>query len=251
MMRRLRSWRLPAVAGTLAVGYLAHRLGRRSGASSAEARARLPGDSVVSDPLWESTRAITIDAPPSAVWPWIVQMGFPVYRAGWYTPYWLDRLQWGIQARSAERIRPDLQHLEVGDRVPDSIDWSAYFTVMQIEHEHALVLHSTRHLLKPMRSIDFSWAFVLEPVDDDLTRLFMRARARCEPRYAWMLLGSLIGLGDFLNASVMLRGIKRRSERQIESAVPRSGIDHAPDKRGDHAREAEGALEPTMQGGPT
>jgi hypothetical protein len=101
-----------------------------------------------------------------------------------------------------------------------------------------------------MRSIDFSWAFVLEPVDDDLTRLLMRARARCEPRYAWILLGSLIGLGDFLNASVMLRGIKRRCERRLEPVDSRPGIGRAADELAADLREAEGVLEPAMEGGP-
>jgi hypothetical protein len=233
-----KAFGVPALAGALAAGYLVHRIGRRSGASLQEARALLPGDRVVLDPLWESTRAVTIDAPPSAVWPWIVQMGFPAYRAGWYTPYWLDRLQWGIKARSADHIRPDLQKLEVGDRVPDSVDWSAYFTVAGVEPERALVLHSTRHLLKPMRAIEFSWAFILEPAGAEQTRLLMRARARCEPRYAWTLLGSLIGIGDYVNASAMLRGIKQRSERHCESAVRRSGIGRVADVLANDGREA-------------
>jgi hypothetical protein len=162
--------------------------------------------------MWQSTRAITIAAAADDVWPWIVQMGYPKFRAGWYTPHWLDRLQWGIREGSSERLRADLQHLDVGDRVPDSPDWSVYFVVERIEPCRALVLHSTRHLIKPMRAMDFSWAFVLDAVAPDETRLIMRARATCEPRSAWLALGALIGIGDFLNASVMLRGIKRRCE---------------------------------------
>ena len=75
--------------------------------------------------------------------------------------YVLDRLTFGIRERSAEELRPELQLLEVGDRVPDSADWSVYFTVAQVDAPHALVLHSTRHVIKPIRTIDFSWAFVL------------------------------------------------------------------------------------------
>ena len=33
----------------------------------------LPGDRIVSDPKVVTDHAITIDAPPSAVWPWLVQ----------------------------------------------------------------------------------------------------------------------------------------------------------------------------------
>jgi hypothetical protein len=202
-----------AGAGTALLGLAARRVGRRSGATGAEARAPLPGDEVVPEPLWESTRAITIEAPPADVWPWIVQMGFPAYRAGWYTPYWLDRMQWGIRERSADAIVPELQHLSVGDRVPDSRDWSAFFTIRTVEPGHALVLHSTRHILRPMRSNEFTWAFVLKARNEGSTRLLIRARGRMEPWIARLLLQPLISLGDFVNASVMLRGIKARAER--------------------------------------
>src|SRR4051812_32309969 len=120
---------LVAAVGTAAAALAVRRLGRQSGATSAEVRGELPGDAIVDRPQWESTRATTIHAPPEEVWPWIVQMGFPAYRAGWYTPHWLDRLQWGIDERSSEEIRPELQTLRIGDRVPDSLDWSVYFTV--------------------------------------------------------------------------------------------------------------------------
>jgi hypothetical protein len=202
---------LTAVTLMGGIGLGVRRLGRRSGVTDAEVAARLPGDEIVAAPMWQSTRAITVPAPPSAVWPWIVQMGYPAFRAGWYTPHMLDRLQWGIGERSSDTIRPELQHLAVGDRVPDSRDWSVFFTVALLEPEHALVLHSTRHLLPPMRSIDFSWAFVVEPRGGAATRLLVRARATCAPRYALLVLGPLLAVGDYVNASAMLRGIRRRS----------------------------------------
>jgi hypothetical protein len=160
----------------------ARRVRRRSGATDAEVCAALPGDDVVSDPMWQSTRAITIAAPPHQVWPWIVQMGFPTHRAGWYTPPWLDRLTFGISATSSDQIRPDLQQLEPGDRVPDSEDWSVYFRVAAVDRQHALVLHSTRHLIKPIRTVDFSWAFVLREIETHRTRLYIRARVSYTPR---------------------------------------------------------------------
>ena len=95
-----------AGAAAAATAYLVHRIGRRSGATDEETDAVLPGDELVTHPMWESTRAITIDAPVEEVWPWIVQMGFPTHRAGWYTPYVLDRLTFGIRERSAEDCGP-------------------------------------------------------------------------------------------------------------------------------------------------
>jgi hypothetical protein len=212
---------LAVTAALLVVG----RLGRRSGATTDEVRARLPGDDLVPQPMWTSTRAITIEAAPADVWPWIVQMGYPSHRAGWYTPHWLDRLQWGIRERSSGQIRQDLQRLEVGDRVPDSRDWSVYFTVAGVEPERALVLHSTRHLMRPLRAIDFSWAFVLQESATGATRLIMRARVRGEPRAALVALTPLVGVGDVVNASAMLRGIKVRVESARGPAGRRSAAD--------------------------
>jgi hypothetical protein len=210
-----RVLRVPAaIASLVAVALIVRRLGRRSGASHMELRASLPGDALVPEPMWHSTRAITIDAPPAAVWPWIVQMGYPAFRAGWYTPHWLDRLQWGIRERSADRIIDELQTLTVGDRVPDSPDWSVFFTVVEVEPERALVLRSTRHLLPPMHSIDFSWAFVLQPLGGERTRFIVRARARYAPRWSWLVLGAPYSLGDFLNTSNILRAVKHRAEKQ-------------------------------------
>jgi hypothetical protein len=206
-----------ATVAAAGAAFLARRTGRRSGVTSEEATGLLPGDEVVPEPMWQSTRAITINAPPDGVWPWIVQMGFPSHRAGWYTPHWLDRLTFGIKAASADEIRPEFQDLSVGDKVPDSDDWSAYFDVVRVDPPHALVLHSTRHVMKPIRTIDFSWAFVVGEVGPDKSRLFIRARARYTPPWAAPFVELVIGLGDFANAGAMLRGIKERVERTAET----------------------------------
>jgi hypothetical protein len=62
-----------------------------------------------------STSAITIGAPASAVWPWLVQIG--PGRGGAYTYDWIENLL-GLHIHSVDRIVPGLQHLEVGDVLP-------------------------------------------------------------------------------------------------------------------------------------
>lgn len=187
-----------------------------SGATAAEIAGPWPGDGIVPQPAWETTRATTISAPPADVWPWIVQMGFPTIRAGWYTPHLLDRLMWGITARSADEIRPGLQHLHPGDRVPDSPDWAAWFTVVEVTPPEALVLRSNLHVLAPYRDIDFTWAFLLAPCDVG-TRLVIRARATYVPVWPeWavrLFFRVVMGPGDLVNTGAMLRGIRRRAER--------------------------------------
>ncbi|HYL55203.1 MAG TPA: hypothetical protein VEU73_06470, partial [Gemmatimonadales bacterium] len=80
----------------------------RWGATDEEVRGLYPGAGIVPGGKRGTTMALTIEAPPSAVWPWLVQMG--VDRAIWYTwDYWRP---WG--RRSAERIHPEWQDISVG-----------------------------------------------------------------------------------------------------------------------------------------
>jgi hypothetical protein len=83
------------------------------GATAEEAETRLPGDELLEDADGVATRAITIDAPPSAVWPWIAQMG-PSPRGGAYTYDWIENLL-GLDMHSADEVLPEYQHPEVGD----------------------------------------------------------------------------------------------------------------------------------------
>src|SRR5436189_6061873 len=78
----MRPWSAAAVAGLGAFGIL-QWLGRTYGATVREQRRRLPDDELVVEPRIVTTHAITIDARPAAVWPWLVQMGW--HRGGWYT----------------------------------------------------------------------------------------------------------------------------------------------------------------------
>src|SRR6516225_5302929 len=88
----------------------------RWGATDEEVARAMPGDDVVKQPTFNATRAVTIQARPEEIWPWLVQIGNK--RAGWYTYDWLDNL--GIP--SAERSIPELQHVAVGDLIPFSLD---------------------------------------------------------------------------------------------------------------------------------
>jgi hypothetical protein len=82
---------------------------QRWGATDQEVRAPMPGDDLLAKASFNATRAITIQAPPGAVWPWIVQIGYD--RAGWYS---YDLFDHGARP-SARRILPQLQHPKVGD----------------------------------------------------------------------------------------------------------------------------------------
>jgi hypothetical protein len=174
----------------------------RWGATAAEVAASLPGDDLQPHAQFRATRAITIDAPPQAVWPWLVQVG--CRRAGWYSVDLLDNLG----HPSAREILPDLQHLEVGQWVPMSPSGepteTTAFRVTGYEVDRWLLW------VKP----ESTWVWQLTPTVTGGTRLVTRVHASRDWREPGMaLLGVvLMEFGDFAMMRRMLRGIAERAE---------------------------------------
>ena len=181
------------------------------GATAEEADGRLPGDELLADADIVSTRAITIDAPPTTVWPWLVQMG--VGRGGAYTYDWIENL-FGLDMHSADRIVPEFQQLEVGEVLP----MQGEGTGMRVE-----ILEPDR--VFALRSEDgrWVWTFLLSE-DGGRTRLVSRNRIDTS--------GSSLGLNtrdasSWSRASLvmerkMLLGIKERAERLAAPSSPRN-----------------------------
>lgn len=84
----------------------------RWGATADEVQGAMPGDEVVPRAQFVATRAVTVDAPPERVWPWIVQLGYG--RAGFYTYDLIDN----AGQPSANRVLEEYQHPAVGDSMP-------------------------------------------------------------------------------------------------------------------------------------
>jgi hypothetical protein len=197
----------------------------------------------VADATVVETRGVEIGAPPAAVWPWLIQMGYN--RAGWYSYDVMD-----MKGTSVDRIVPELQALAVGDLVPNSPDTS--FAVRVLEPERALVLYADEKLVEeqvaaaqakkaagehveatpvnlrvttkampPMPGFAASWAFVLEPVDGGTrTRLVERFRVRMPapegPAAAAM--AEAFGFGVFAMTRKQMLGIRDRAEAALIAA---------------------------------
>ena len=94
----------------------------------------MAGDDIVADPQVVTDHAVTVDAPPEAVWPWLVQMGW--HRGGWYTARWVDRLLFPANGPSAVRVVPEFQDRRTGDFIPDGPPESGCgFLVERLEPE--------------------------------------------------------------------------------------------------------------------
>jgi hypothetical protein len=172
----------------------------RWGATPAEVAATSPGDDLLPHAQFRCTRAVTIEAPPGAVWPWLVQVG--CLRGGFYSNDLLDNLG----HPSAREVVAELQHLEVGQWVPMSPTPSE-MTAFKVDS-----FEINRWLL--WRKPDSTWAWTLTEIDDGKTRLVTRVHALYDwTKPASALLGLvLMEFGDFAMMRRMLRGIKERAE---------------------------------------
>lgn len=194
------------IAGGLAAGTAAYFLlfkpwHRRWGATGAEAKGPMLGDEVVPKPDYETTRAITIDAPPEAVWPWLVQMGYQ--RGGLYSYDWLDRLFGYLDRPSAEEILPEYQKLVVGDVIP--LGRGPGFLVKVLEPNRGLVL------VPEDPDVEVSWATCLYPLEGHRTRMVTRNRVAITD-LSMRMLNLFMDPAAFIMVRKWLLEIKRRAE---------------------------------------
>jgi hypothetical protein len=167
------------------------------GATDAEAHARLPGDELLEEADGVATRAITINAPAAAVWPWIAQMG-PAPRGGAYTYDWIENLL-RLDMHSVDRVIPEFQHPKVGDTLGYGKN---RMRTERVDPQQVLATRS--------QDGNWVWSFILREQDGN-TRLISRNRFRLPSLIA------KIGMLPMEPASLvmerqMLHGIKQRAE---------------------------------------
>jgi hypothetical protein len=210
------------------------------GASADELQMVLPGDELVQNPFFESTHAISINAPPERVWPWLIQIGQG--RAGFYSdsPWWdaavdfyyrvLSREQGrkqavGYRVGNSESLVQAWQEVRVGDTIIDGPPGTAFYVIRHIDKNRSLVLFSDTHIpyLLPARlrnsrrlgvAGELSDSFALFETAPGNTRLVRRMRVTCKPRlFRALVLPVILVWGEAITARNFLRGIKRRAER--------------------------------------
>ena len=191
----------------------------RWGTTAAERSLSLPGDEREPNARYRIDHGITIHAPASAVWPWLVQLGQG--RGGFYSYDWLERA-FGAAIRNADRIHPEWQTIAKGDLVRATqpsylggkfgdLGWK----VTDVVPGRALILEN--------------WgAFVVEPLDSTTSRLIVRTRGAGNPSFLGLVFGPLnvfvFEPAHFIMQRGMLRGIRDRAEQMVhgqEVAVAR------------------------------
>ena len=179
----------------------------RWGSTPDERQGALPGDALTPDAGYVTTRAVTIEAPAQAVWPWLVQMGQD--RGGFYTHNWVERLlRSGIP--DVHELHPEWQRLEVGDLMRTNHDIGGKpmgWPVAAIEHERSIVVRS--------KSLPAgTYAFSVRPIDGNRTRLIVRDRAawkRSEVPFAVLVFEPLHAYME----TGLIQGIRQRAESSV------------------------------------
>jgi hypothetical protein len=216
------------------------RPGRVSWKATGEEQAMpLPGDDLVPSPVAQTTHAITINAAPQQVWPWLVQVGQG--RAGFYSDskLWDRCVDWyyrllsrhqpgkravGYHVGADDRIVAAWQHPHVGDIIADGPPGTACYVVRRAEPGETFVLFTDTHLryLLPARLRNnprlgifgqISDSYLLTEPEPGATRLIRRMRLNCGP---WPFRACAVPIvlvwGEAITARNFLRGVKRRAE---------------------------------------
>jgi hypothetical protein len=198
-------------AGALFTGYwlFVRPWHLRWGATDNEVAMPLPGDRRVPDAPLASTRAITVNAPVEAVWPWLVQMGQD--RAGFYSYTWLENI-FGTRMRNAEKIVSEWQRLEVGDNV--RLHPRVALDVVEVVQGRSFVLAE-------------DWSFNLLPIDARATRFIVRGRGNYwfpDFRHAFLnfvYYRLIYEPAHFIMEQGMMRGLKKRAEGAYRRSTAR------------------------------
>ena len=177
-----------------------------------------PGDELIPHPLLHTTRSVLIQAPAEKVWPWVVQIGYG--RGGFYSFDKLERAAGLKGLRSATEIDPNLQKLKQGDTI--HISPETPMTVEVLKRNRAMVLHTvmspfTAQPLDPRNPpqpwIDWTWSFLVTPLNEYACRLASRVRMAYAPYFAlWPLMALVVEPATFIMDRKMLLTIKERVE---------------------------------------
>ena len=193
-----------------------------------------PNAHLIKNPMQNLYYEIEIDGNPEQIWPWIQQFGY--HRGGWYIDTWWDEFEqkyfWpnvvpedarGSYMPPANEILPQFQDLRVGDIIPDGPPGSAYYEVVALEPNRLLQLYATTHLnyMAPQfvyktrfaPSGAFCWAFIIESLKADRSRLISWWRLEVYPEFWFTILKPFLIVVDRAHQRQILKGIKKRVEK--------------------------------------
>src|SRR4030042_856482 len=177
------------------------------GATEAESARPLPGDEVVPNPMYRSTRAVTIGAPVEDVWPWIAQLGQD--RGGFSSYSWNENMLLA-DIHNARTINPDWLARQEGELLPLT---SPNYPLGLIKwKEKSVGPHIRRFEPNQAMGLEGGGMFVPQPLEGGKTRFIGRDPTEPLPLPARALWSILFEPGHFAMERQMMKGIKVRAE---------------------------------------
>jgi len=180
------------------------------GANESECKQKWAGDALTPSATETFTRAIDIDAPAEAVWPWIIQLGLG--RAGFYSYELLEHMV-GIPVKNVEVLLPACQSLKLGEEIrlhPKAPG----IPVGALSETRHICFGQTGKTTAATPDPRRSWSIYIEPYKQKSCRLILRSCTEDIREPTW---GKHLGLAfgepiDFLMEQRMLRTIRRLVE---------------------------------------
>ncbi len=190
-----------AVIGMVAIVLLMPSMDRW-GATQDEISGSFTGDELVPSPRISYTRAISINAEPEEIYPWIVQLG--AEKGGMYSYSWFETNILQCELINADRIHPEWQSLKVGDQMKmcPGISGPPPYEIAILKPDQSIIMGH-----KENGAWIEVWQFNLVPQNDGTTRLVIRSRNAAQ---GWFW--DVIRPGEFIMMRGMMFGIKERAE---------------------------------------
>ena len=202
-----------ALAGFAAYGLAVRPWLMRWGASADQVLRQLPGDDLTSNSAWQSTRAITIDAPPEVVWTQLMRLGQQQDGRG------------GQGGRSPNAV------IQEPRRAGDSV-WLSHldrrwqtrrYVVALLEPGRAMVLVSpakAERLTIGDPGGEGSRSLVVEPIGANASRLLIRTRAGENlGLLGWLYAYLVVDPGQFLMERRIMLDIKAQAEESARTTA--------------------------------
>lgn len=180
------------------------------GAEADELGQALPGDELLVDPVIYWQHAMTINARPEDVWPWIIQMGDT--RGGFYSYMFIEQLIGGTGLyHNADRVHPEWQNPPARQGIIG--DW---VVIREYQPNRYMLSEAT----EAMGGLGWTWLWHISPTADGRTRLLIHMRIQVPPGMEPGATGSgggealkvFMNLGGFIMERNMMTGLKARAE---------------------------------------
>jgi hypothetical protein len=185
----------------------------RWGATADEVNSVQPGDELTSDPLINWTNAISIDAPPEAVWPWIAQIGDT--RGGFYSYTFIENrvgaltgaADYNVVYHNADQIVAEWQNPVPGEEIIQGT-----LKIREVQPGEWLLADSPNP-----ETLGWVWLWRVYPVNGgEQTRLINRFRIDIPTETDNPVMTFVMSVGGFLMQQNMMQGIRTRAEGGFE-----------------------------------